>query len=613
MWHIAEAAPILFLFYDLDAKLAAQQDVMSPVGTRVVCHYCPQLAQDAHCAGATECLSIGKAMLEEWADGGKNVYWVAAKHDFFKEGEHSNAEGFSGARCHWPFLTRSSRRGACVEESTADAALGFSLGSLNLTLQAMTVKHYRQTKFLLPRIQWSYVDYHYDYEVLRGIVSPLHIIPFATVNQSRTSLKLITSDGVRPKTPAVDLYLSPFDLPSWFCTLVLIFGATSLVIAVLTRRRGHKSPLLMLKHGMFWISSALLEQPDDSNFSTSATTNGAPNGLLLLALLMCCIVNNVYRAYLNVGYVTGSEYETEWEEVQQVQDRVSDFLLYFAVSDCAWKEVKKGYGESRTRDKVALASLRDLCQTECTAEEVDKALCTFIDDFRSLMGLHSFHRPCSLALFNSVPPDAQMDKYEELAELVRECPSPRVLFLFKININFRFFPHRSIRNVVREELAKPKTAFVTTKDFLPDVWPEFEEAMKANTSLHFVHNYHRQGEDTSILQKGASLMVESTLKPEYTQLVTNRVSTLVSSGVWEFWDAQDGRTRKVRKLEKGALDDFAPLTMFHDAIYLLFVLLGALLAGSLLVFLIEFLVGLFRHSMAMILYTFYFGWLMRKY
>ena len=367
----------------------------------------------------------------------------------------------------------------------------------------------------------------------------------------------------------------------------------------------------MLRHGMFWISSALLEQPDDSNFSTSATTNGAPNGLLLLALLMCCAVNNVYRAYLNVGYVTGSEYETEWEEVQQVQDRVSDFLLYFAVSDCAWKAVQEGYAEIRSRERVPLPMLIEICKPGCK-QEVDEALCTFIRDLESLMALRSSHPTCDLAVSNSVPPDTFLDKYEELAKLVQECPSPRIRFFFKININFRYFPLRNIRNVIREELSQSKTALVTTKDFLPDVWPEFEEATRVNTSLHFVHNYHRQEEDTAILQKPASLMVESSLKPEYTRLVTNRVSTLVSSGIWEFWDAQGGRAKEIQKLEKGALDDFAPLTMFHDAIYLLFVLLGALLVGGLLVFLVEVSVGLFRHSMAMTVFLIYFLHSLRK-
>ena len=93
-------------------------------------------------------------------------------------------------------------------------------------------------------------------------------------------------------------------------------GGTSLIVTVVSKRRGYKSIFGMLKRALLWIYSALREQPDDSNFSTSRTANGAPRAVLLLTLFMYCAVNNVYRALLNVAYLTGNEFETKWEEVR---------------------------------------------------------------------------------------------------------------------------------------------------------------------------------------------------------------------------------------------------------------------------------------------------------
>ena len=89
-------------------------------------------------------------------------------------------------------------------------------------------------------------------------------------------------------------------------------------------------------------------------------------------------------------------------------------------------------------------------------------------------------------------------------------------FLGKINPNFRYVPLRQLQKVIRDELTKPKTALVTTKDFLPHAWPEFEKVMREDRGLLFHHNYYRQEEDTSIPQEPSGLVIVSGMKPEYT-------------------------------------------------------------------------------------------------
>ena len=94
--------------------------------------------------------------------------------------------------------------------------------------------------------------------------------------------------------------------------------------------------------------------------------------------------------------------------------------------------------------------------------------------------------------------------------------------------------------------------------------------MKENKSLHFLHNYHGQEEGRSVLPEPPGILILSGVKTEYIKLVTGRAHALFSFGIWNFWDAQDGRAGKVPKLERAGLDDFAPLKMVPDAIHLLF-------------------------------------------
>ena len=69
--------------------------------------------------------------------------------------------------------------------------------------------------------------------------------------------------------------------------------------------------------------------------------------------------------------------------------------------------------------------------------------------------------------------------------------------------------------------------------------------MKENKSLHFLHNYHGQEEGRSVLPEPPGILILSGVKTEYIRLVTGRAHALFSFGIWNFWDAQDGRAGKV--------------------------------------------------------------------
>ena len=603
------------LFYNM--KGARSDTTMKPRGCRAYCYYCSSAELlDTDCATAAECLQLGTNMAEAQLDKGRNVKWLVLREDI-KLGPAFNKSGFTTAPCHWPFFAR--RQGShneCAVLSTQEAALSFSVSALNSTVLATKMGHYNDRKHRLPRIHWSTADSYYEDVATADVVYPLRIFPFDTSNQSQTSLKLITADGVRTKKPSVDLYLTPFDLASWTGTLVLLIIVTGTVIAVLTKQRGYDSTRRMLRRALFWISSALLEQPDDSNFSRSRTTSGVPSGLLMLALFMCSAVNNLYRAYLNVGYLTGNELETKWEEIKQVQDNASDFILYFALGNCAWETVENYHQNEVTDDRFMKVGLHYLelalaraCADGCR-EPADGAICAFRTEYVKLSGLaRDTYSPCWTALSHPLGIE-QIFIGKQIKETAALCPSSRVQFLWKINPNFRYVPFRNLQKVIWDELTKPKTALVTTKDFLPHVWPEFENVMRANRSLLFHHNYHRREEDTSIPQDPTRLVIVSGLKLEYSKLVTDRAQILLSSGVWKFWDVQYRRVRRARVLAKVGVDAFGPLTMYHDAIQLLFVFLGALLAAGMAAFVGEVVVGFCRIAMVANILMYFFDWLL---
>ena len=258
------------LFYN--TKSIKIDAAMNPTGCRAYCYYCSKELLDTDCASPADCLQRGTNMVEAGLNKGSNVKWLVLREDI-KLGPDLNKSGFIAAPCHWPFFARHQEGNECVVMSTQDAALRFSVSALNSSVLAATIGLYKDRKHRLPRIHWSKVDSHYEDVTTRHVVYPLRIFPFFQIaNKSQTSLKLITADGVKTKKPAVDLYLTPFDLASWTGTLVLLFVVTGTIIAVLTKQRGYESARRMLRRGLFWIYSALLEQPDSANFSSSRTT-----------------------------------------------------------------------------------------------------------------------------------------------------------------------------------------------------------------------------------------------------------------------------------------------------------------------------------------------------
>ena len=324
----------------------------------------------------------------------------------------------------------------------------------------MAIEDYFEVQHVLPRMQWSFVASFSERLHPNGIVCPLQLLPFSTVNQSRTSIKLITADEVRAKRILIDLYLTPFDMLSWLGTSVLLIGGTSLVVTLLTNGRGYKSPWSMLKLGVFWLYSTLVEQPEDGNFSGSTTTSGAPRGILLTALFVCCVVNNVYRAFLNVGFTTGNEYGTKWEQVKQVQETVSDFILYMVANGCAWDDTEVGQEWGYDRSRADLTHFVCACTPGCL-DQANDALCVFRRELDLVDYLAEKHEDCKFW------PQEFLEGNKNSAEILQRCPMSRIRFFWKMNINLRFFSLDDLRSVIREELTKARTALVTTKDFLP--------------------------------------------------------------------------------------------------------------------------------------------------
>ena len=121
----------------------------------------------------------------------------------------------------------------------------------------------------------------------------------------------------------------------------------------------------------------------------------------------------------------------------------------------------------------------------------------------------------------------------------------------------------------------PNTALMTKEAGLGPLWKQFEKAMKEDPALKFSHNLFSPV-DTTITSRDSRLQIVSGMKPEYTRIVTDRVHSLLSTGILDFWIGFGSWRKKLVKLERHTVPDFAPLTLKHDGIYLLFLLTGIL-------------------------------------
>ena len=287
----------------------------------------------------------------------------------------------------------------------------------------------------------------------------------------------------------------------------------------------------------FWIYSALLDQVDGPPSSRIRRTGWALvcKGLFLLALGIAFVLNNNYRAVLNVNAVAGNELLSSFARLSQLENFT---WLYIPMGECAWNRNKKlllsGEHIKAMKSGSYPCSFR-LGSLGCK-RPVGGTSCLLRSKYYTLLTMTT--SPCRVVLQKLNKSDA------ELGRTLEDCKDESVHSMLKYNRKLKFFPEAQLSSYVRHEMLEPKTAMLITGEALPDVWNEFEKAMAHDRSLKFSHNYFTD-DNYWMLNRGSRLVVACGL-PKDQNIFSHRVHNLLTSGTWDFWVSLDSWKKEKR-------------------------------------------------------------------
>ena len=76
---------------------------------------------------------------------------------------------------------------------------------------------------------------------------------------------------------------------------------------------------------------------------------GLTTGLLVTSIVLAFVLNNSYRAVLNVNYVTGNELLCPWRRLDQL---MNFSVLYVPAGSCLWNRIESLPGGERQMTKA---------------------------------------------------------------------------------------------------------------------------------------------------------------------------------------------------------------------------------------------------------------------
>ena len=150
-------------------------------------------------------------------------------------------------------------------------------------------------------------------------------------------------------------------------------------------------------------------------------------------------------------------------------------------------------------------------------------------------------------------------------------------------LDFQLFQLERMEQVIREELVKPRTAFILPKPQFEADWDLFRNVMK-KSRLRFAHNAHSQD---STLKVAQGYGLNSGLN-EYHQHVPKRLKGLMSSGIYHAWKKWEAYRRDFHRMRTEDTD-FMPLSFERSDIAVVFYLFLIAVPISGIAFVLEWL------------------------
>lgn len=574
-----------------DTKMAVYSTLES---VTTVCEHCLRLEETQMCSDIPQCLdSVDKAH-HEMADDGRNVNW-----GYYRLYPYYPDPGRRRPGLYYCMKPEDGEHGGCTT-SLEDALFNYITESLNKSVTGTSIHDIQ--RLTRPVVSWSEDNAGTEVSATNWIV-PLDFYPMRSPDESVTSLKFITADGVHQRVPYFAVYTQPLDLTTW----AVVPGLLLLLLAVVLMTTKSDNPRVdagnVMRWGLFWLHSVLLDQVQFPRVRKArAGFRALINSLLLLAFILAFAVNIIYKSVLNVNYVTVNELICPWSRLDQL---INFTALYIPTGVYIWNQLEHyhSYEKHEPKHRVALRMMYTCWSNLFQKEPIDEIFCMYDDEVGSAW------TRASLRAYNS---ESCMDKMPEMlgvkAAEYPMCFDDRTIVLGRFFRLFQHFPMSALDTYVKFQMTQPGTALLVTESTFPAIWETFERAMVGDPSLRFSHNYF-SATDRSVFGKRPSRLIVTAGMPEsQSRLVTARVHNMLATGTWEMWVSMEICRKKKSNLERETLQAFAPISMNHDGFYVLLLMTGALTALSI----VSLLAGICVTAMSKIVLPSRFTTLFRK-
>ena len=465
-----------------------------------VCTYCIPLRPALYefdCSMDTNCFSIALQKYLEVIDGGRNVLW-----NVYPDGWNYHPALY-GAVVTNAFAINN-------VDNKVKTTIAYLLGGLNKTLLteawyygALASKSKTHTPKIIRRVERMFGS---------GSLFPL--------GGGRTFV-FITADGTHEVEGGTEFYLTPFSSKVWYYCLASLATLIVFFWVLYTASEGESlwhSVGRIITVGvetLFWSVGLLMEQhvgktpsrtKDISVYRISAVA-------LIFWLLGSMVITGLYRGMINASYAVEDPFKTIWTSIQELDN----FTLYSSLGNC------KNF--PKLTQKVTSSSrpnVRTVCHLYPLEGKTD-INCKFYNNLHEkLYAIENLESPTSKA-------KQKLELLRSLEErLVYTCDS-------------------YVPRLVRKELQRPGTAFVTSSNDFATYWEIFEKEHESNSSKKFANN-----------NKKPDNFLEEWRGFYFTSLVDNtfmesRMSALQSSGmywVWERWGKENRIRGPMRHIAK---------------------------------------------------------------
>ncbi|CAG7823420.1 unnamed protein product, partial [Allacma fusca] len=316
---------------------------------------------------------------------------------------------------------------------------------------------------------------------------------------SRTpSLKFILSDGVTSVKLDFAVYTNPLDFATWMSFLV----ANILFALILTMNAlKFKNPKVFDEFTVATLALLGNFVEQGSLDRTIKYMSKSTRIVLMVSLLSGVVLTNGFKGFLKSYFGFGNKFVTNWRYFEELEN----FTLYFPRRDFSAKT--QTYGN--------MVDDSSTCSVNCWA--------------------FSAH-----IVYNN---GVDQTKFEGVFTNITQ------------RLHFKCVNHNYLNSFFKEELMKPKTAFVMYKYEFTHYWNLVKTKMRENQELRFAHNHHVQ--DDLFLQNSVSLFIPKSIPMKHNYVVS-RAKVMLTSGLFWFWRVEDATLKMTRarlEAEKARLEE----------------------------------------------------------